>query len=192
MIQKFPTVFRKTTTILALFLITNVFSVHGWNQQESYIRRFVGQWKGVYTISTLFGKNLGTYTMEQSYYWLDGHLLGATAIQLPDGKVQYEYSEVWSDGAVLRSIVESETVKREYYGWMSTRTVWWQSHYDTNASFHQLHTEKLEPTHKGFQLTMDGYQWTANTDTPDFLHVRAELIRLKEGEEFELMETIEE
>ena len=175
-----------------LILLLGASPLHAWNRQESHIRRFVGQWKGTYTVSTLFGKNLGTYPMEQSYYWLDGHLLGATALLLPDGKTQFEYSEVWTDGEVLQSIVESETKKQHYFGWMTQRTMWWQSNYDSNSTFQQLHTEKLEPTRNGFQLTMNGFQWTYEGNQPKFLHVRAELIRLDSGEKFELLETLPE
>lgn len=171
--------------LVVLFSYQNLVA---WNLYEAQLRRFVGQWKGTYTVSTLFGKTLGTYPMEQSYYWLDGHLLGATALQLPDGKVQYEYSEVWNDEGVLHSIVESETKREQYYGWMTTRSMWWQSNYK-EAALQQLHTEKLEPTHKGFQLTVNGYQWSKDST---FFHVRAELIRLKSGEVFELLETLPE
>jgi hypothetical protein len=175
-----------------LFLFTLIGPLQAWDLHESHLRRFVGQWKGNYVVESLFGKELGHYRMEQSYYWMDGHLMGATAIELPDGSLQFEFSEVWHDGTVLRSIVESETKRMEYYGWLSNRSIWWQSHYDANTTFHQLHTEQLQPTHRGFQLRLHGYQWTAFSGQPRFLLVQAELLRLRADERFEFLQMLPE
>jgi hypothetical protein len=156
---------------------------------EAYLRRLVGQWKGHYTLATLFGKTLGSYRIEQSYYWHKGHLMGASAVELPNGGVQYEYSEAWFDGIVYRSIVESETALRHYYGWMHERSVWWQSSPDDPNTFHQLHREQLEPTLNGFILTMNGYQWSTTGRKSEFLLVRATFNRLTTRESFDFLET---
>jgi len=123
---------------------------------------------------------------------MDGHLMGATAIRLPDGKPQYEYSEVWCEGPILKSIVESDHNRREYYGWMAMRKIWWQSNYNSRASIQQLHTESLEPTLSGFQLTMDGHQWSAGVTASNFMRIYAKLDRLTPGETFEMLESMPE
>ncbi len=166
--------------------------LHAWDQNILQLRRFVGQWKGEYTVADLRGNAVVSYPMEHSYYWMEGHLLGATAIKLSTGEIRYEYSEVWHDGAVLHSIVESDKKSLEYYGWTTARTLWLQSNYDSDATYQQLHTEKLEPTQQGFLLLMEGYQWSAFSENPNFMHTYSALRRLKKGESFELMETLPE
>ena len=110
----------------------------------------------------------------------------------PDGTRQFEFSEVWHDGTVLRSIVESETKRMEYYGWMQHGSIWWQSHFDAETTFHQLHIEQLRPTHHGFQLSLHGYRWTAFSNQPGFLRIHGELHRIQPEEVFEFLQMMPE
>lgn len=175
-----------------LLCIVLVFPLHAWNSETSQLRRFVGEWKGSYRVETLTGRAIGVFRIERSCYWQNGHLMGATALELPDGTRQFEFSEVWHDGTVLRSIVESETKRMEYYGWMQHGSIWWQSHFDAKTTFHQLHIEQLRPTHHGFQLSLHGYRWTAFSNQPGFLRIHGELHRIQPEEVFEFLQMMPE
>lgn len=170
-----------TVTILLVIL-----SSSSW-ANDSYLRRFVGNWAGTYQIKDLTGKELGTHEMEQVNYWIDGQLWGETAVQLPDGSIQKEFSNSYFDNNVAHAIVEGALSKREYWGWYFYQQIWWMSANSENSPHHQFHTETLVPSRDGFELVIDGYQWNKTVENPGFVRVQASLHRVK-GEDLKLFE----
>lgn len=155
---------------------------------STYLRRFVGTWKGEYRITSLTGTHLGTFPIEQNNYWVGNQLWGETAVMFPDGSIDIEFSNAHFDDSILRSSTEHKNRRREYIGWIRDNHIWWVTSYNSTTTSNQLYVESLVPSSKGFVFLIDGYQWDNNLKTPNFVHISARLRHLSKDEKFELFD----
>jgi hypothetical protein len=175
--QGFP---RWLPAVLIAVMVTSL------NGNPDALRRYVGHWKGSYQVGSLDGVVHDSLAMEQIYYWWRGELRGETAVQLPDGSVQFEFSALEIDGTVCRLIVEGASSKRRYMGWFDGHGLWWMNALGEEVLHYQLYREYLLPTVRGIAIRVEGYQWSSNRERPGFTTITGELTRMEEGEAFEL------
>ena len=171
---------RVIAIITILLSITEAFA------GQDYIRRFAGRWAGAYQVSTLEGRTIADYPIEKVYYWIDEQLWGETAVKLPDGSIEIEFSSVRSMDGHLRAEVEGNLGIRRYVGWMRGNRLWWMNALETPAPHHQLYREHLQPTPDGFEWILQGYQWSPDPSRPEFARIHARLKRMDDDESFQL------
>ena len=124
--------------------------------------------------------------IEAVYYWLDGRLHHATAIQMLDSSINFEYSDIFFDGALFISEIQTQGESIRYYGWKSGNHAWWSNPLTDSATPFTISNESVTPTSAGFLLQIHGHQWDRNTG--NYLGFTAAMKRLSPNEAFDFME----